>query len=160
MLTHECYPDIGYDGVDLVWLRTINPAAIEGNYCGNKSRGGYRRFDYGGKRLTNHVVIWNIFEGEIPKGMQVDHINHNRMDNRRINLRLVSAQDNSKNKSVYKNNTSGFPGVTIEKNGKFKARISLSGKRIALGTFEFFDDACQAVIDARKRLKFHHNHGR
>ncbi|WWD11038.1 HNH endonuclease [Escherichia phage Phagiculus] len=159
MSTLACLADVYYDGIDLVWARDMGPAIIKGSYCGNISRGGYKRFYHAGKRLSNHIVIWNIVNGEIPKGMEIDHINHDRSENRIENLRLVSRQENAKNKGIYKSNTSGFSGVTIEKNGKFKARISVSGKRVALGTYIDFNDACNAIMKARLKYKFHENHG-
>lgn len=64
------------------------------------------------------------------KGLTVDHINRNPLDNRRCNLRLCTQQDNAKNKSRYKNNKSGFKGVYFLKDyGYWVAEIRYNNKK-------------------------------
>jgi uncharacterized protein with PIN domain len=59
---------------------------------------------------------------------EVDHINRNRLDNRKINLRIVTRLGNMQNKSIYKNNSSGTPGVCYHKlTGKWYYLISYEG---------------------------------
>lgn len=72
-----------------------------------------------------------------PAGMQVDHINGNKLDNRRSNLRLASARQNRQNRPAPKHNTSGFKGVSYRKDrGTWMAQIKDSnGKHRHLGTF-------------------------
>lgn len=83
-----------------------------------------------------------------PKHLQVDHINHNTLDNRKCNLRKCTCRENSLNK---RNNTSGYPGVRWHSQGKkWNARIVINGKEKSLGMFENFDDAVKA---RRKALK-------
>lgn len=52
---------------------------------------------YVGKRKLAHRVVWEAFNGEIPEGMEIDHINTNRGDNRLENLRLVTHKENCNN---------------------------------------------------------------
>ena len=63
---------------------------------------------------------------------QVDHANHNTLDNRRINLRLVTNGENSRNSRLHSNNKSGLKGVSFD-HGRYKARIFLNGKVVTLG---------------------------
>lgn len=84
--------------------------------------------------------------------IEVDHINRNRLDNRKSNLRIVTKQDNMKNKSVYKSNTSGVKGVKWNKNiNKWQVQINHNGKRIHLGVFKDFEDAKQARLKAEEK---------
>lgn len=64
--------------------------------------------------------------------IQVDHINGNRADNRKSNLRICTNQENSMNRNKNKNNTSGYKGVVYDKERKkWRARIQHNGKHYA-----------------------------
>ena len=83
------------------------------------------------------------------EGKYTDHINRNKLDNRRQNLRICTAQENSFNKGVGKNNKSGFAGVCYKQDKhKWKAFISPSGKQIHLGYFDDIRDAIKARLQA------------
>jgi hypothetical protein len=80
------------------------------------------------------------------KGKQVDHINRNGMDNRRINLRICSQSQNNANSRCCSN--SGYRGVLKTPYGTFRASIT-SGARIGsrsknLGTYKNAEDAARA----------------
>ena len=83
-----------------------------------------------------HRFIMNVNDSN----MDVDHINHNRSDNRRENLRVTSPNLNNLNKGLKSNNTSGCTGVFKSKN-KWASRITVDKKVINLGTFINFEDA-------------------
>jgi HNH endonuclease len=68
-----------------------------------------------------------LFVG-IPEGYVVDHINRNRLDNRRQNLRIITAKQNSFNRKKPKNSKNKYKGVRKMGGGKFKAVISKDGK--------------------------------
>ena len=72
---------------------------------------GYLSIGVSGKVYLAHRIIWLIVYGEWPEN-QIDHINGCGKDNRLANLRDVSAQINSRNSKLYKNNTSRVPGVS------------------------------------------------
>lgn len=89
-----------------------------------------------------------------PKGVPVDHINGDGLDNRKENLRLSSYSENSYNRRLPTHNTSGQKGVYWAKlQNKWHARIGVDGKRVHLGFFDSFEEAC-AVFQAAAQ-KYH-----
>ena len=71
---------------------------------GTTANGGYIQITRGIKRFYAHRFIWEMFNGEIPKGMEVDHINGNPADNNIENLQLKSHKENTHRK----NTSNGF----------------------------------------------------
>ena len=102
-----------------------------------------------------------------PKGLQVDHINHNKLDNRQQNLRICSNQENNFNKPLNKNNTSGYKGVNsyIKNNKLFhRAYIKYNYKFIHLGHFPnehwaamAYDLNARAIFGEFAKLNFEGN---
>jgi len=82
------------------------------------------------------------------QGQEVDHINGNKLDNRRCNLRIVSSSFNKLNPNTttgVKNRNSGVRGVTwCEPVHKWRARINVNKKEILLGYFDSIQDAAKA----------------
>ena len=86
---------------------------------------------------------------DCPDGMVVDHINHDRIDNRKENLRVCSIRRNTMNQSRSKNNTSGVTGVGWDKkSNKWIAYIKVNYRQITLGRFSNIDDAIEARRNA------------
>jgi hypothetical protein len=106
-----------------------------------------------------HRVAWAMHYGEWPEGV-IDHINGDGLDNRISNLRSVGAAENGKNAKLSKNNRSGVPGVSITREGNWKARIGHNMASITIGTFKTFDEAVAARRNAERELGYHPNHGR
>ena len=76
---------------------------------------------------------------------EVDHVNRNGFDNRRENLRLCSHAENVRNRSSYKNNSSGFKGVSFHKGtGKWQARIRIDERLQHLGVHATAEEAARA----------------
>jgi hypothetical protein len=88
-----------------------------------------------------------------PKGLVVDHINHDSLDNTRWNLRAITHAENIQNRrGANRNNISGIRGVNWHKlRKKWVARLMVNGKYIGLGCFEDIKEAEKAVIEARKK---------
>lgn len=81
-----------------------------------------------------------------------DHINRNRLDNRRCNLRNVTHQQNAWNITIPKHNTSGFMGVSWHnKTRKWQVGIKLDGKRIYIGLFSQIQEAIDAYQLAKEK---------
>jgi len=97
-----------------------------------------------------------IMSREIMKpseGQEVDHINGNALDNRRSNLRLCTKAQNLMNKSLYRNNKSGYKGVCWNKlHKKWYASIGHQGKAIFLGLFGDKQKAAMAYNEKAKEL--------
>ena len=75
-----------------------------------------------------------------PNGLYVDHINHNKSDNRRENLRNCTLAENQHNTKRPKNNTTGYKGVSKDRR-RFRANIYVDGKQRCLGTFDTPEEA-------------------
>lgn len=82
------------------------------NYVSSRERGTSRA-------VSLHRIIMNE-----PKNMDVDHINHNPLDNRKSNLRICSHQQNRFNSSKRSDNKSGTIGVRLLPSGKWEARLT------------------------------------
>lgn len=83
--------------------------------------------------------------------LTVDHINHDRLDNRRANLRVISKAGNNQNVLGLSSGTSAFRGVSwVERLGKWRAYVQRDGKYIHLGMFT--DEREAALVAQAARL--------
>lgn len=79
---------------------------------------------------------------DCPNNMYVDHINGNRLDNRKCNLRICTNQENNFNAIARNNNTSGYKGVWFDKTrNKWVSEIKISGRKIFIGRYEDIKEA-------------------
>lgn len=149
-------PDTG----ELFWNKTVNSRAKKGKAIDNISPNGYIQFQYKGKKYYAHRVIYYMCYGEFPEEF-IDHIDGNRANNKRDNLRQVSKLDNHKNMKKPITNTSGIIGVCWREDRKrWVAQIKVEQKAINLGHFAEFSDAVNARKNAEVLYGFHENHGR
>jgi hypothetical protein len=85
-----------------------------------------------------------------PNNMHIDHINHNGLDNQKVNLRVVTNRDNMLN--MIKPNKTGYHGIW--KNGNaYSAQIYINGKTKHLGTFKTALEANKIYLDTINMLK-------
>jgi len=114
---------------------------VEG-YNWHLSRAGYVvrnvRDINGDKAIFMHREIIKA-----PARLVVDHINREKYDNRLLNLRVCTQQQNMVNVGMIKTITSGYKGVSKVENGRFRAYIDYMNKRYHLGTY---DTASEAAI--------------
>lgn len=107
---------------------------------------GYLQVDFKNKKYKVHRVIWEMInEKSIPTGLDVDHINGKRKDNRIDNLRIVTRQHNMFNCT----NAKGYHYEVQTK--KYKAEITVGGKNKNLGRFNTEDEAREAYIIAKRQ---------
>lgn len=99
------------------------------------------------KRIKAHRLIMGS-----PVSKSIDHINHNLLDNRRSNLRVVTQQQNLLNK-LKTRGSSVYKGVSwFERDKNWLAKITLNYKQIYLGYFDNELEAAQAYDLKAKEL--------
>lgn len=141
------------------WKFNRSKLAKIGCIAGTIDKRGYIVIGVNQKNYKAHRLAWLYVYGEFPP-KQIDHINHDRTDNRIANLRIVSNQENQKNKTKQINNTSRVTGVGWHKaSNKWCARISVNKKYIHLGLFTDINEAIAARKQAELYYGFHANHG-
>jgi hypothetical protein len=104
---------------------------------------GYAESDINGKTTGMHRLILNA-----PKGSEVDHKDHNKLNNQKYNIRICTTSQNQQNKIP--RGTSKYLGVKIVK-GKIKAAIKVNNKYIHLGTFKTEKQAAFVYDNAAKK---------
>jgi hypothetical protein len=120
--------------------------------AGGKDKNGYIVICINGRQYKAHRLAWIIYHGFAPTE-QIDHINKITSDNRICNLRLASQTQNNCNQKIRSNNTSGFKGITFDKQtNKWRASIHLNKKTFRLGRFSDIKTAINIVSEARKKL--------
>ena len=87
---------------------------------------------------------------DTPNKLQVDHIDHNGLNNQKYNLRNCTFTQNRMNRIRNKNNTSNYKGVTHD-DGYIYAQINANGKHIRLGSFKTEKDAALAYDKAAQK---------
>lgn len=121
------------------WSANGNGYAVRGVHIGNRK---YRK-------IYMHREILNVKSSEI-----VDHVNGNKFDNRKENLRVVTPSQNAVNAGRRKNNSSGYKGVFYEsRRDKWRAEIKVNYRSVFLGYFDNKEDAAKAYNKAA--LKHH-----
>lgn len=153
-----------YDGEFVIWKVHIKKSRFHpGDIAGTVDGDGYIRIALFRQSVLAHRFAWEWDNGPIPEGMQIDHIDHVRTNNKRDNLRIVTHEQNGQNTKKSIRNTSGCVGVywyaSREKWWAFIGNVA-KGTRKSLGYYsDWFDAVC-----ARKRAEFelcyHENHGK
>lgn len=110
------------------WHKSSSGYAVKSQYIGNGTWKG----------LKLHRMIIGAVDGEL-----VDHINRNRLDNRKCNLRIVTPLENARNVSIASNNKSGYKGVFF-RNGRYTSMIRIDGVLTHIGVFDDAEEAAKA----------------
>jgi hypothetical protein len=143
---------LDYESENGVLRWSISPArAVKvGDIAGRITNEGYRLVRFRGQDYFAHRIIWLISYGKVPDG-QIDHKDKNKDNNRISNLRDVSHAFNQQNRNTpQKCSRTGVMGVQRRKNGTYQAKINVSGRRIALGTFRTVEEAGDAYLSAKR----------
>jgi len=116
----------------------------------HSGKGGYAKRNVWRKGVFESVNMARLILDILDSDYQVDHINGDKLDNRKCNLRKCTLTDNNRNKKIYKNNMVGYKGVHKVGNG-FQARIMFNRKFINLGFFKDITKAALAYDEAAKK---------
>ena len=88
-----------------------------------------------------------------PQQKEVDHINGNGLDNRKVNLRICTREQNSRNKKQINKSNTGIKGISwCENRKRFFFSIGYKGKTIALGRYISIEEATKVIESERKKL--------
>ncbi len=122
-------------------------------WCISKQRKTYyayaKSINYLSDSISMHRLIMNF-----PDELQVDHKNHNGLDNRKCNLRIGTNQQNNSNKGIQSNNKSGYKGVHFNiKVQKYETYINVNKKKIKGG---FYDNIIEAALKYNEMAKIYH----
>lgn len=128
------------EGDCFVWKRALNANGY-GHFTLTTSEGV--------KHVRLHRYVWELENGPIPPGMQVDHKCYNRACWNTDHLQLVTPKQNSENR----NPENRYRGVHWRKDiGKWQARVKHHGKSYHCGYFVDIEEAAAAAKELRNRL--------
>ena len=112
-------------------------------YAVREKRNGSSR-----KTIWMHRVVLQVQDG-----VSVDHINHNKLDNRSSNLRPCRYSENLCNTPKRKTNTTGYKGVTFDRRwSRYRAQITKNRKYYHLGMFDTAKEAHSAYLAKAREL--------
>lgn len=149
---------LNYNPETGIFTRLIQRSNMKvGSVAGSVYPDGYTYIMINRQRFLAHRLAWLYMTGSLPQ-MEIDHIDRIRSNNSWINLRKVSTQQNSFNRSKHSNNKTGHKGVSFSRReNKFRAVITLNGKLHHLGYFTTAEEASQCYQKAS--LNLHGEHG-
>lgn len=100
-----------------------------------------------------HRYIMGLGHFNKQDNLIVDHINGDKLDNRKQNLRICKKSDNPKNCAIYSNNTSGYKGVTwMERLSKWQVNLQINKRNLYLGVYTNLEEA----VEVRKKAEIKH----
>lgn len=150
--------DYDYENGALRWKGrpTARPswnARFTGKIAGHKDKTtGYMAIRIDGKLFLAHRVAWAHVYGEWPED-EIDHRNRVGADNRLLNMRPATRNDNLGNRSVPINSKSGIKGVSWDsKKKKWMVRVTRQGVRYYFGTYSSIDEARKASDAGMKNV--------
>lgn len=117
-------------------------------------RGGYICSKFSADKKQKYTLLHRyLMRSNIPDDLQVDHINRNRFDNRKQNLRVVTREENTHNRStIAKSKCGGFNVYYRHTKNKYEASFTFNKTHYWVGTFDDVKTAEVAVLKKRKEI--------
>lgn len=132
---------------DIISLASVEDYDFISKHGWSLGPGGYLTCRIDGRGYLLHRLLMDA-----ESGLEVDHINLNTLDNRRENLRIVTPSQNQMNKGKMSNNTSGYKGITWDKDrNKWKVSLNENGICHNIGRFDELKDAVIARKEAEEK---------
>jgi hypothetical protein len=152
LLEHLEYDENSPSG--LFWIKPIGRKIKVGGIAGTKNKAtGYWRIRFQGIKYLCHRVIYKLHNKINIQHITVDHHDKNPSNNTIENLRIATRSQQSYNRGIPKNNTSGIKGVGWHKKAnKWQAYIRKDGKQYFFGYFDDKYEAEKVAIKAREEL--------
>ena len=119
-------------------------------WCFTKMGYAMRNITMSNGKQTSWCMHWNIV-GKPKKGLETDHINGNKLDNRRCNLRICTRSENRFNSWKHREGGSSALGVTTKKYKDkiyYQAQKNVNGKKVYLGLYPTKKLAHQAYLNS------------
>jgi AP2 domain len=137
------------DAADYEWLNQFKwHACGDAKHYIYAARWSSRGWDGKQRMIRMHRLIMGATDWD-----EVDHRNGNTLDNRRINLRPCGHDENTRNRRLSINSTTGLKGVIFDQDRrKFRAEIRLDGRKKFLGRFDTSAEAAAAYDRAAIEL--------
>lgn len=137
------------DANDAEWAMQYRWHVVNGYVSRSEYRGGGRK-----KSRIQRILMHRDLLGLVPfDGIEVDHRNRNRLDNRRSNLRTATRAEQVQNVSSRPGSSSQYRGVSWREDGQvWRAYIQVNGKNTYLGNFASEEEAAEVAREARLRL--------
>ena len=167
MLTFERANELLYyepSSGKLFWKKRTARRIKVGDEAGTLCKStGYRMVFINQKGYLVHRIAILLATGACDPSKEVDHIDHDRLNNRLNNLRIVDRINNMRNIGLGKTNKTGVIGVSLKytRTGelRYSANIMVNRKSINLGIFDNIEEAAAAREEANIKYGFHPNHG-
>lgn len=137
---------------NFTWIKPCSrfSQVTPGEKAGTVHCRGYIHIKVDGQSYKAHRLAWLYMHGRWPHPA-IDHINRVKTDNRIANLRETDQLGNMQNKGMYRNNSSGYTGVSWHKQRrKWAAQLQVNGKNRFIGMFDTPEQAAVAYQQAKQ----------